>query len=131
MRTSEDDKPGSDRSSGNGNVDKDDKPAESPSTGEMVIDESPSQPTQPPPPTSTTFYPYNALGVQVHTGMPQPPPPSATSSANVSKSEHMQGEFVPLMSDKYEPLSDEDWWDSNKNLSKNDNEKLFVLVNVN
>lgn len=128
MRTSEDDKPGAERSSGNGNIDKDDKPAESPSTGDMVIDESPSQPSQPPPSAPTTFYPYNALGVQVHTGMPQPPPP-ATSSANVSKSEQMQAEPAPLLSAQYEPLSDEDWCVSID--SKINNSKLPILINVN
>ncbi|XP_063982207.1 nuclear receptor corepressor 2 isoform X2 [Diachasmimorpha longicaudata] len=105
MRTSEDDKTGGsgERGSGNGTGDKDDKPAESPS-GDMVIDESPNPQTQQPPPASTTFYPFSALGV--HTGPPPAPPPPTAGSTTVTKSEQM--ESTPLLSAQYEPLSDED-----------------------
>lgn len=98
MRT-EDDKTSSGDRNGSGN-DKEDKTDGSPG-GEMVIDESPSQ--QPPAPTPTTFYPFNALGV--HTGPPPAPPPtSAGAAVTVVKSE----EPAPLLSAQYEPLSDED-----------------------
>ncbi|XP_023245683.1 histone-lysine N-methyltransferase 2D isoform X2 [Copidosoma floridanum] len=106
MRT-EDDKSssgGGDRNGGSAN-DKDDKScADSSPSGEMVIDESPreQQPPQPPVPTPTTFYPYNALGV--HTGPPPAPPPTNTAAVTVVKTE----EPAPLLSAQYEPLSDED-----------------------
>lgn len=111
MRTSEDDSAtgnSGDRNSSNISGDKDNKcERESPSGGEMVIDESPSQPQQQPPaPAPTTFYPFSALGV--HTGHPPPPPPVTSAASSLTKAEQMQAEPAPLLSAQYEPLSDED-----------------------
>lgn len=101
MRTEDDKTSSGDRNGGGAGNDKDDKScADSSPGGEMVIDESPSQP---PVPTPTTFYPFNALGV--HTGPPPAPPPtSGGTSVTVVQSE----EPAPLLCAQYEALSDED-----------------------